>query len=130
MSEVPQTTSARAAILGIIMYSTCSGVFIYSVHTLPCAPKIYFASSGVNTAGVGSNEQHTRALQSVKDLLDTDTPGFISAHWDGTTETELEIKEQTKATIRCIPLDGEAEEGTCILTGKPSARRVLFAKAY
>ncbi len=56
--------------------------------------------------------------------------GFISAHWDGTTETELEIKERTKATIRCIPLDGEAEAGACILTGKPSQRRVLFARAY
>jgi prolyl-tRNA synthetase len=56
--------------------------------------------------------------------------GFISAHWDGTTETELEIKELTKATIRCIPLDQEDEDGVCVLTGKPSKRRVLFAKAY
>jgi prolyl-tRNA synthetase len=56
--------------------------------------------------------------------------GFISAHWDGTTETELKIKELTKATIRCIPVDAEAEEGACILTGKPSSKRVLFAKAY
>ncbi len=56
--------------------------------------------------------------------------GFISAHWDGTTETELKIKELTKATIRCIPIDQEDEAGTCILTGKPSERRVLFAKAY
>ncbi|MCB9082099.1 MAG: proline--tRNA ligase [Lewinellaceae bacterium] len=65
-----------------------------------------------------------------KAILETDIPGFISAHWDGTTETELKIKELTKATIRCIPLDGEVESGTCILTGKPSAQRVLFAKAY
>jgi prolyl-tRNA synthetase len=56
--------------------------------------------------------------------------GFISAHWDGTTETEKEIKERTKATIRCIPVDAEAEAGACILTGKPSVRRVLFARAY
>ena len=56
--------------------------------------------------------------------------GFISAHWDGTTETEIKIKELTKATIRCIPLDNEAEEGKCVLTGKPSTQRVLFAKAY
>jgi prolyl-tRNA synthetase len=56
--------------------------------------------------------------------------GFVLAHWDGTTETELEIKERTKATIRCIPLDGEAEAGACVLTGKPSQRRVLFARAY
>ena len=56
--------------------------------------------------------------------------GFVSAHWDGTTETELKIKDLTKATIRCIPLDRKAEEGTCILTGKKSEGRVLFAKAY
>ncbi len=56
--------------------------------------------------------------------------GFVSAHWDGTTETELKIKELTKGTIRCIPNDAEEEEGACILTGKPSKRRVLFAKAY
>ena len=56
--------------------------------------------------------------------------GFVSAHWDGTTETELKIKELTKATIRCIPLDNEKEEGQCVLTGKPSGQRVLFAKAY
>jgi prolyl-tRNA synthetase len=56
--------------------------------------------------------------------------GFISAHWDGTTETELKIKELTKATIRCIPLDNPQEDGVCILTGKPSKERVLFARAY
>lgn len=56
--------------------------------------------------------------------------GFVSAHWDGTAETEETIKEKTKATIRCIPLDNNAEEGQCILTGKPSKQRVLFAQAY
>jgi len=56
--------------------------------------------------------------------------GFISAHWDGTPETEEKIKELTKATIRCIPLDAKEEEGKCVLTGMPSNRRVLFAKAY
>ena len=64
-----------------------------------------------------------------KTVLD-EKGGFISAHWDGTTETELKIKELTKATIRCIPNDNEAEDGTCVLTGKPSNQRVLFAKAY
>jgi prolyl-tRNA synthetase len=62
-------------------------------------------------------------------LLDTKT-GFISAHWDGTPETEDKIKEQTKATIRCIPLDNKQEAGTCILSGNPSTQRVLFARAY
>lgn len=56
--------------------------------------------------------------------------GFISAHWDGTSETEEKIKKETKATIRCIPLDTDNEAGTCIVTGKVSARKVLFAKAY
>ena len=56
--------------------------------------------------------------------------GFISAHWDGTVETEVAIKDATKATIRCIPLDAEEEEGRCIYTGKPSHRRVLFARSY
>ena len=62
-------------------------------------------------------------------LLDT-KGGFVSAHWDGTGETEDKIKELSKATIRCIPLDNPLEEGKCILTGKPSSQRVLFARAY
>ncbi|GMN10805.1 proline--tRNA ligase [Croceitalea sp. MTPC9] len=56
--------------------------------------------------------------------------GFVSAHWDGTVETEDKIKEETKATIRCIPIDVEKEAGECMVTGKPSSYRVLFAKAY
>ncbi|AEH00197.1 proline--tRNA ligase [Lacinutrix sp. 5H-3-7-4] len=56
--------------------------------------------------------------------------GFISAHWDGTIETEDKIKEITKATIRCLPLEGELVDGVCVYSGKPSKRRVLFAKAY
>lgn len=64
-----------------------------------------------------------------KKLMDADA-GFVMAHWDGTEETEEKIKNETKATIRCIPLDSPIENGVCILTGKPSQRRVLFAKAY
>lgn len=56
--------------------------------------------------------------------------GFVSAHWDGTAETEEKIKDLTKATIRCIPLDSKEEAGTCVFTGNPSSKRVLFAKAY
>ncbi len=56
--------------------------------------------------------------------------GFLSAHWDGTSETEEKIKELTKATIRCIPLNQKAEKGTCVLTGNPSSGRALFAKSY
>jgi prolyl-tRNA synthetase len=64
-----------------------------------------------------------------QDVLDSKT-GFVAAHWDGTPETEEAIKEKTKATIRCIPLNNPAEKGACILTGKPSTQRVLFARAY
>jgi len=56
--------------------------------------------------------------------------GFISAHWDGTGETEDKIKELTKATIRCIPIENKMEEGSCVFTGRPSKQRVLFAMAY
>jgi prolyl-tRNA synthetase len=56
--------------------------------------------------------------------------GFIAAHWDGSSATEEKIKEETKATIRCIPLESKSESGRCMVTGKPSTRRVLFAKAY
>jgi ABC-type multidrug transport system fused ATPase/permease subunit len=65
----------------------------------------------------------------VFEILDTKA-GFVSAHWDGSSETEDKIKEQTKATIRCIPLDNKQENGKCILTGNPSTQRVLFARAY
>ncbi len=65
-----------------------------------------------------------------KAAIDRDVPGFVYAHWDGTTDTELRIKDLTKATIRCIPQEGEGEPGACVLTGKPSRRRVVFAKAY
>lgn len=59
-----------------------------------------------------------------------DKGGFVSCHWDGTTETELKIKEDTKATLRCIPVDAVEEQGKCIYSGKPSNKRVIFAKAY
>ena len=64
-----------------------------------------------------------------KDVLEN-KGGFILAHWDGTTETEIAIKDATKATIRCIPFDSPEEEGVCVFSGKPSTRRVLFAKNY
>lgn len=64
------------------------------------------------------------------EIIKSDKGGFVEAHWDGTAETEDKIKDLTKATIRCIPLDAKEEEGKCILTGKPSNKRVIFAKAY
>lgn len=69
------------------------------------------------------------SFEEFKDVLEGKA-GFVSAHWDGTAETEEKIKELTKATIRCIPLDRKEETGACVLTGKPSNGRVLFAKAY
>ncbi len=68
-------------------------------------------------------------FEEFKQILD-EKGGFVSAHWDGTGETEKRIQEMTKATIRCIPIDNPQEEGKCILTGNPSKERVLFAKAY
>jgi prolyl-tRNA synthetase len=77
-------------------------------------------------------EENTTKLDTYEEFKErlVSKPGFILAHWDGTKETEAIIKEETKATIRCIPFDGEEEEGKCILTGKPSRRRVLFALSY
>jgi prolyl-tRNA synthetase len=77
-------------------------------------------------------EEHISSADSYdefKTLLDEKT-GFIAAHWDGTAETEKRIKEETKATIRCIPLNNKQEDGVCMVTGKPSTQRVLFARAY
>jgi prolyl-tRNA synthetase len=76
-------------------------------------------------------EQTTRKADTWEEFTQQlDLGGFVSAHWDGTPETEDAIKEKTKATIRCIPLNNPLEEGKCILTGKPSTQRVLFARAY
>jgi prolyl-tRNA synthetase len=71
----------------------------------------------------------TNDYREFKDII-REKGGFIMAHWDGTAETENHIKEETKATIRCIPMDAEQENGKCIYSGKPSSQRVLFAKAY
>ena len=69
------------------------------------------------------------SFEEFEDVLEN-KGGFVSAHWDGTAETEEKIKNLTKATIRCIPLNGKSGTGTCMITGNPSATRVLFAKAY
>ena len=75
-----------------------------------------------NTTEVNSWDEFVKVLD--------EKAGFVSAHWDGTPETEEKIKELSKATIRCIPLNNKQEEGVCILTGRPSGQRVLFARAY
>ena len=69
------------------------------------------------------------SFEQFKEVLES-KGGFVSAHWDGSSETEEKIKTLTKATIRCIPLDASEEPGLCVLTGNPSLRRVIFAKAY
>ncbi|MEO1256226.1 MAG: His/Gly/Thr/Pro-type tRNA ligase C-terminal domain-containing protein, partial [Bacteroidota bacterium] len=75
-------------------------------------------------------EENTKLADTYDDFKELVEEGFVYAHWDGTSETEERIKEETKATIRCIPLDRAEESGKCIFTGKPSNGRVLFAKAY
>src|SRR6056297_331384 len=75
-----------------------------------------------NTHSADSYEEFKKILE--------EKGGFVEAHWDGTEETEMKIKEDTKATIRCIPVEGEKEEGKCMVTGKPSKQKVIFAKAY
>jgi len=77
-------------------------------------------------------EENTFYIDSWDEFIKTldDKGGFILAHWDGTAETEMKIKEETKATIRCIPFDSPEEEGKCIYSGKPSKKRVLFARSY
>jgi len=75
------------------------------------------------------NTTEVNSWEEFKEVLETKA-GFLSAHWDGTSETEEKIKELTKATIRCIPLDQVQESGSCIFSGQPSVGRVLFAKAY
>jgi prolyl-tRNA synthetase len=76
-----------------------------------------------------TNSYRVDTWEEFKRVLDT-TGGFIYAHWDGTAETEEKIKEETKATIRVIPLNNPQESGKCIYTGKPSSQRVIFARAY
>ncbi len=87
---------------------------------------------GLYNKALNFRNEHITKVDSWDEFVSVlnDKGGFVSAHWDGTAETEDKIKEMTKATIRCIPLDNVQEEGKCVLTGKPSKERVLFAKAY
>ena len=76
-------------------------------------------------------EAKTRAVDSYAEFKEViEEGGFVWAHWDGTAETEEKVKQETKATIRCIPLEGDRTPGACMVTGKPSAQRVIFARAY
>jgi len=75
------------------------------------------------------NTHEADSLEELEQIL-SEKGGFVMAHWDGSTESELAIKETTKATLRCIPLDGDKQEGNCIVSGKKSAQKVVFARAY
>ena len=87
--------------------------------------------NNIYTKALNHREEMTYEVDTWEDFKEKiEQGGFILAHWDGTTETEVKIKEETKATIRCIPLDGDKTPGKCIYTGKPSAQRVIFAKNY
>ncbi|MCF0177248.1 MAG: proline--tRNA ligase, partial [Bacteroidales bacterium] len=73
----------------------------------------------------------TRTVDTYEEFkVEIEKGGFVLAHWDGTAETEEKIKAETKATIRCIPLEGDKTPGQCMVTGKPSAQRVVFARNY
>ena len=86
---------------------------------------------GIYRKALAYREEHTVAVDTYEEFkTQIEKGGFVLAHWDGTPETEERIKEETKATIRCIPFEGDTTPGTCMVTGKPSARRVLFARAY
>ena len=86
---------------------------------------------GIYQKALRYREEHTAVVDTYDEFKEQiEKGGFVLAHWDGTPETEERIKEETKATIRCIPLEGDATPGICMVTGKPSARRVLFARAY
>ncbi|MGB0390920.1 MAG: proline--tRNA ligase [Salibacteraceae bacterium] len=76
------------------------------------------------------NTHKADTWEEFKKIIESDAGGFVEAHWDGTPETEDKIKELTKATIRCIPLNATEEDGKCVYSGNPSNKRVLFAKAY
>jgi len=102
------------------------GIEMYLVDLLETIQKEMFEKS---LAFRDSHITEVNSFEEFKDVLET-KGGFVLAHWDGTAETEDKIKDLTKATIRCIPLDRKEEKGNCVYTGKPSEGRVLFAKAY
>ncbi|MCS6809402.1 MAG: His/Gly/Thr/Pro-type tRNA ligase C-terminal domain-containing protein, partial [Bacteroidota bacterium] len=99
-------------------------------HTIPAL--LESIQQNLYTKALSFRTAHTYTVDAYEEFQDImeNKGGFVLAHWDGTTETELKIKEETKATIRCIPFDAPDEEGRCIYSGKPSRRRVLFAVAY
>ncbi len=87
--------------------------------------------TNIYTKALRHRESMTRTVDTYDEFkVEIEKGGFILAHWDGTPETEERVKEETKATIRCIPLDGDTTPGVCMVTGKPSKQRVIFARSY
>ena len=104
---------------------SCEGIEEYVAHLLD------EIQEGIYQKALNYRKEHTVAVDTYDEFkVQIEKGGFVLAHWDGTPETEERIKEETKATIRCIPFEGDTTPGTCMVTGKPSARRVLFARAY
>ena len=104
---------------------SCDGIEEYVAHLLD------EIQEGIYQKALNYRKEHTVAVDTYEEFKEQiEKGGFVLAHWDGTPETEERIKEETKATIRCIPFEGDTTPGTCMVTGKPSARRVLFARAY
>ena len=104
---------------------SCEGIEEYVAHLLD------EIQEGIYQKALNYRKEHTVAVDTYEEFKEQiEKGGFVLAHWDGTPETEERIKEETKATIRCIPFEGDTTPGTCMVTGKPSARRVLFARAY
>lgn len=91
---------------------------------------LYKAQNNLLKKNTEFRETHTFTVDTYEDFKDKIEQGFVLAHRDGTEETADQIKAETAATIRCLPFDSEEEVGTCIYTGKPSTRRVIFAKSY
>ena len=104
---------------------SCDGIEEYVAHLLD------EIQEGIYQKALNYRKEHTVEVNTYEEFKEQiEKGGFVLAHWDGTPETEERIKEETKATIRCIPFEGDTTPGTCMVTGKPSARRVLFARAY
>ncbi len=96
-----------------------------------CKDLLEDIQSNIYRKALAHREELTRTVDTYEEFKkEIEKGGFILAHWDGTTETEEKIKEETKATIRCIPFDGDKTPGVCMVTGKPSAQRVIFARNY
>ena len=104
---------------------SCDGIETYVQNLLEDIQKNIFQKA------LKLREERTVKVDSYDEFKEKIEQGyFVLAHWDGTPETEERVKNETKATIRCIPMDDDNEPGCCMVTGKPSARRVLFARNY